>query len=509
MPTKGIQFYIYISNPSITVSIQIGSEYSTSFSYIPNTVSNPAASYAIQQGSFEIGSTTIGLFSEIFSCFINDNSNGTPNSIFQLNQSMSPLTGGVRTDSDDDLWNMMNTSSISIPDTNFVVSYGFYQASMFGMHQFYIYVTENFSNWMTNLNSVYSSKFQNTSPVFSSFILPGAHDSGMTANAIVPVIDTGSQIFKSICNNYGLPFNDTIFTAQLAFQTITNFAFTQKDTITTLLNIGIRFFDFRPGLCYGASAENNTIYDLYHQHYCVPGYSFVSFLTDIINWLNNDNNRGEIVVVYLNFHGFISDSMKPLSLLADFFNPANSSGGNNICSLLEGSTLQVTGANSLGSTYEELINSNSRLIFVNNFGEDFGSTPPNYLFSTSYIDSYADAAYEQDEVGPILNQLSNTINTASTSQNANILLQLQGTATGTILGMVNSLSSSACSSQLMSTKPSFDAQTYKFLTESSSLGVLSNVGNNNFFACINDFADNALVSNCIFLTQNALKLSQY
>lgn len=500
MPTKGIQFYVYISNPAISVNITIGTECNQTYNFIPASPSNPIASFVLQPGSFEIGSTTYGIMSENFICTVKQANN--PNSLFTLQQSMSPLTGAVGNSSTDDLWNMLNTPSQIVQGNNasFAISYGFYQAGIGDQHQFYIYVTDVYTTWMSDLMSLYTKHNPNTPIPFCSFILPGAHDSGMCNNSYVSNLTSASQNFQSICNNYGLPINDSIFTTQLVLQSITNFAFTQKDTITMMLNLGIRFFDFRPGFNYVST--DNTISGIYHQHNCIPGYSFVSFLTEIIDWLNTTTNEGEIVVVYLNYNGFASDSMQPAGILEDFFNPTNPNG---ITSLLAGGNLQIGGASCLGNSYQSLKALNTRLIFVNNLVNTNIPIFPN----TSYLDSYTDAAYETNEVEPIINQLTITINTAKTSQNINVLLQLQGTIIGTLSGKINAVSYSASSSPLMSTKPGYDLLTYSFLeqqSQSGSFGLLPSNPNNNFYACINDYADNALVSNCINMTTTVLNL---
>lgn len=498
MPTKGIQFYVYISNPNISVNISIGSEYSQTFNFIPNSTSNIVASFVIQPSSFEIGSTTYGIMAENFCCNVNQTINSSSSNIFSLNQSVSPLTGGIGESSSDDLWNFMNTSSqiVSGNGSHFAISYGFYNAGpgvmgLTNQHQFYIYVTDVYTNWMTDLNSK-NSNFGDCK--FSSFVLPGAHDSGMCNGSFFSDLNTSTQLFQSICQNYGLPYNDAIFSSSIAFQTIVNMSFTQKDSITMLLNLGIRFFDFRPG--FNCVSTDNTFSGIYHQHMIVPGYLFEQFLTDVITWLTTPENSGEIVVVYLNYNGFPSSisSMQPINFFENNFigELVGLIGSKNgIPNLVYG------GPSSLTSTYSSLIGSNTRLIFLNNLS----NTPIPNLPNATLLDSYTDEAYEVTEVEPIINQLTNTLTEAKTAQDNFTLLQLQGTitaATNYIVGALNSISTSAASSPLLSTKPAFDCQTYAFLQ--------SQVANNQalasgmLYVCLNDFADNALVSNCINMT---------
>jgi len=85
---------------------------------------------------------------------------------------------------------------------------------------------------------------------------------------------------------------------------IRNISLTQKEDISTQLNLGVRYFDFRPGH-YAWDAKSS----LFHQHNVVPGCSLDSFCHQIIQFL--EEHESEVVVVSLNTSGFANDAMKP------------------------------------------------------------------------------------------------------------------------------------------------------------------------------------------------------
>lgn len=83
---------------------------------------------------------------------------------------------------------------------------------------------------------------------------------------------------------------------------LANISNTQKDTITSQLNIGIRFFDMRPGWCFHDVIHTKR--DLmHHQHAIVPGCTYEDFLTQIFDFLAT--HPSEIVVVELKDDGFV------------------------------------------------------------------------------------------------------------------------------------------------------------------------------------------------------------
>lgn len=99
--------------------------------------------------------------------------------------------------------------------------------------------------------------------------------------------------------------------------------YTQKDNIKTQLELGIRYFDFRPG--YNADFYRNDN-KLRHQHRFVPGYEFDRFLRDVVDFL--EKHPQEVVVVNVNYNGFFEENMQLSQAVIDEYitNALSSSG---------------------------------------------------------------------------------------------------------------------------------------------------------------------------------------
>ena len=289
---------------------------------------------------------------------------------------------------------------------------------------------------------------------FHVFALPGAHDAGTFSTAMYPVMEQNT-VFMSALNNI---------------------AVTQKDDITDMLNLGVRYFDFRPGYTY-----DNIAPGIYHQHNFIPGYDYPGFLCDVLTWLWG--NPSEIVVVSLNFQGFAQDSMKPsvANLNQDLAKAVQDT---------QTQTIQHGDASALSQTLNELLASNTRLIFLNQIGS---------ATDAEKYDSYTDA-YKTTDVNVILKALSVM---ESTPQNgaAYTVLQLQGTANGTKDGIAKSIATTSdASSPLMSTKAMFDKQTYPWL----QANVATQFSPDYLLVFLNDFVDNALACHAQAITLQRL-----
>ena len=257
---------------------------------------------------------------------------------------------------------------------------------------------------------------------------------------------------------------------------LNNIAVTQKDDITDMLNLGVRYFDFRPGYTY-----DNIAPGIYHQHNFIPGYDYPGFLCDVLTWLWG--NPSEIVVVSLNFQGFAQDSMKPsvANLNQDLAKAVQDT---------QTQTIQHGDASALSQTLNELLASNTRLIFLNQIGS---------ATDAEKYDSYTDA-YKTTDVNVILKALSVM---ESTPQNgaAYTVLQLQGTANGTKDGIAKSIATTSdASSPLMSTKAMFDKQTYPWL----QANVATQFSPDYLLVFLNDFVDNALACHAQAITLQRL-----
>lgn len=250
-------------------------------------------------------------------------------------------------------------------------------------------------------------------------------------------------------------------------------AFTQKDNITTMLDLGIRYFDFRPGYCYMKLASG-----IYHQHNFIPGYGYENFLTDILNWLKS--HPKEIVAVSLKFDGFANASMKPTNTYLD-----------QVARSTRDSVdlkIQFGDKNSLNTNYGDLLKNNQRLIFLN---------VVNWANDASPYDSYSDDRYATTNVSTIISALEDMSENFPASYDYTVL-QLQGTASNIKSVLLSSgVTLSDTSSPLLSTKAKFDRSTYPWLIKN----VPSRFPKTKLIVFLNDFADNALVDHSIEVTR--------
>jgi hypothetical protein len=88
------------------------------------------------------------------------------------------------------------------------------------------------------------------------------------------------------------------------------------------------------------------------------------------------------------------------------------------------SAIQLGGPQNLSNTYNQLISSNTRLIFLNQIDP---TAPLHSTNNTVKYDSYSPTAYATITVGPILQALA-AMNTAGQAGADYTVLQLQGTA---------------------------------------------------------------------------------
>jgi hypothetical protein len=362
--------------------------------------------------------------------------------------------------------NMMNTPSLIT--SNYALSYGFYDSgpgwgSLTNQDQSYVYVTTPVSRWMTDL--INDNPALRNAPL-SVFALPGAHDSGMFSTMMYGAMEKSAAFLNLLGMVIGIA-NIASFSISAINRAIINLSVTQKDNITTMLNLGVRYFDFRPGYTWEKIASG-----IYHEHNFIPGYDYPSFLDNVLTWLAN--NPSEFVVVNLNFQGFAQDSMKPSvnTLMNEITNAQKRTKTENI---------KTGDPSSLNQKISDLLASNTRMILITQIGSS--------TTDAKKYDSYSDA-YQTTNPQVIINALNGM---KSTPQDGAVytVLQLQGTANGTGGGIFTSIATmSDASSPLMSTKAMFDHSTYPWL----QTNVAKKFSPNYLVIFLNDFADNTLAS---------------
>ncbi|ABI62662.1 phosphatidylinositol-specific phospholipase C domain-containing protein [Granulibacter bethesdensis] len=426
------------------------------------------------------------------------------NQIKRSNTEIAPFGDRL---SSTDLGSML-ASQRSITGGNFSLSYGFYNAAISDTilnafdggvsppacsdlshaYQFYMYLTDRYNTWMGDL---VNATPRLASQPFGVFVLPGAHDAGMNGMPRLGDLFANNRrldaLLNSLLNNISpvgrqlLSLGGTGFLRALPQSTLSrvirNLAVTQKDDTATMLNLGIRYFDFRPGYIFPAGASEQAL-GLFHQHNMIPGGSYTTFLADVLNWLKA--NPSEIVVLHINSQGLYNDAMIPSQGTLD----------SALSSALSqyGAGIKSGDKTAFGSSYASLISANKRLIVLYQSG--------SYRTVTRY-DSYSDGAYGTTCPASILGALNN-MNAGGQSSADYTVLQLQGTATNTKSGAAAAiLGDGDASSPLLATKPVFDAATIPWVRGVAGGRFLPRQP----LVLLNDFADNAMTSTAIAVTR--------
>lgn len=408
---------------------------------------------------------------------------------------IAPTTGNLCAT---DLGDMLNTPPFISKDMT--VCYGFSDTGMGRSDQAYMYVTENYSHWMGDLMAANPDIKKQS---FQVFVLPGSHDSGMftginndseakllIANLIKEYSTlenlgkallgalagyTGASIISPLLPSVAVAFAGVLSTLALTTSTvrraIINLAYTQKDDIKTQLALGARFFDFRPG--YNVSSSK-TDEKLRHQHLFIPGYEFDKFLFDVVSFLKS--NLQEIVVVNINYNGFMKPEMIPLDTVVEAA----------IAAALNKSDINLGNVTDLTQTIDTLLTLNKRLIIMYGNGKTFE-------------DSYNDVDYGTDQPASVIKAIDSTLNTVKPVIGK--ILQLQATYLLKLMQNKTDLAGflitfSDATSPLLFTKSRFDNATYTWVEKNCN----GNVGNSGLVVLLNDFVDNALTYHAISAT---------
>ncbi|MGH6870489.1 MAG: hypothetical protein ACREHE_03190 [Rhizomicrobium sp.] len=382
---------------------------------------------------------------------------------------IAPLTGSMQVGKyDDSPTNMMNTPSQFSAKDNWAYSYGFYDSGAgFGEltnhDQSYVYITPDVSSWMGDLTRR-DAKY-GAAP-FRTFVLPGSHDAGMYDMSAVDKIAHNSAFLGFI---FGLAGFATAKLAEpFAKEIAQNFAMTQKDQAARQLDMGARYFDFRPGTC----APGIPLGGIFHQHGPIPGVVYDHFLRETFNWLMA--HPTEIAVVCVGFAGFSADSMKPsYATLDETLKGAQRA--------VNGAPVKIGDRGDLQASYNDLIGSGKRLIVL--YGPD--TDAPQALKAKKY-DSYSPEVYETTKSSNIIGALNRMSKSGQAGYDYTVL-QLQGTASS--VGKAGTVfNASKSGSPLMSTKAAFDSVTYPWVVANAR----KNLGDGQLIVLLNDFVDNAL-----------------
>jgi hypothetical protein len=386
---------------------------------------------------------------------------------------ISPLTGSMQVDKyPDSPTEMMRTTSKFSAKDNWAYSYGFYDSGagigeLTNHDQCYVYVTPDVSNWMGDLTKGDAAASKSLAAArFSTFVLPGSHDAGTYDLTIVKKFAHDAAFLGLIRGLTGLAITKVL--EPFAVEIVQNFSVTQKDDVKTQLDMGARYFDFRPGYCALRSISDS----LFHQHGPIPGVSYDTFLKDLFVWLVA--HPSEIAVLCIGFAGFSDASMKPTYQTLDATLKKAQKAAN-------ADSIIVTNHHDLNASYSDLIKYRKRLFVI--YAPETGAPQ-----TAKKYDCYNGDTYATTNPQNIITAL-NTMKKSGQAGYDYTVLQLQGTASlagGGAVGTVVNTSKSG--SPLMSTKPTFDSQTYPWLIANAR----QKLGDAQLIVCLNDFVDNAL-----------------
>lgn len=403
------------------------------------------------------------------------------NEITKQSVEINALTGTLGKST---MTSMENQTSVITNDH--IVCYGFYDsgpgvAGLPSSDQCYVTVTPNYSNWMAQVAPQGSP--QSGKP-FHKMFLPAAHDIGMnsmqTSNALllstalVDVLTSINPVFSKVVGTMS-----HAAAKAMAPAIISGLAITQKDTLTSILNTGARYFEFRPAFLHKQIRGNHAIPDtLYFSHSAIPGMAYEVFLKDAVDFLVA--HPFEIVVVQNRWDGVPADCAHPTDQdLANFLN--NAIAGSN-GALVAGSLDDMRNL-----TINDLREQRKRLIVGGNWDS----------FST-YTDE-GNATVTGDSIRAQFEQLGCSPQNCAGKPFSN--LQCQATATNipevVAYSVIAADTSNSC---LLATKPICDSKTLPWLKDNGG-----RLDSNQLQVVMNDFFDGATADICVDWSRRRLE----
>jgi hypothetical protein len=476
MVAKGVDFYLYSDSDSIRTEVT-----APAFKQVFDRAAN------FKYNNLQISSANIpglGSYTGTLQWITRNGAAEVTRQFQDINSYDAKLGRGTMS-------NMFKTPPL-IGDTT--VCWGFYDAGpgkaagskLTNQNQLYVYATRDQRAWMSELARRNSDV---ASGPFARFALPGAHDAGMfDMRAVMRMLNSPELYLILVASLALIPFVGKFIGAAVATagglarafapRAISNLSMTQKDDVRTMLDIGTRYFDFRPGTMH-PSLKSFSPGVRYHQHGVVPGYPYIAFLEDVLRWLGE--NPGEIVVISANVEGFASEEMKPTA--QEVANDLNTA----IANVGASEKIEIGGLEHISLSYNELIQANRRLIFLNQIEEE-----------TSKFDSWS-GAYGTLTPGPIIAAFERmTFGPPPRARPDYMVMQMQATPANVGAGVIahSMFSLSDASSPMLATKPIMDAATNPWLRANAM-----RLPENYLMVLLNDFVDNCMVETAISITE--------
>ncbi len=302
MPSKGVNAYTYIAVPGCSIELSVPGQTFTvnELNRFANTALEVEA-FAIKNFFDKRGRFTFKVF---------QNGNQLTEQWIDVNAITGNASGGT-------MESIASTHTIFHGDL--AISYGLYEAGeghnlLPSRHQCYVTVTPTYADWIRNVAPP-GSDLENRP--FTRLVLPAAHDVGMNSmdstNAVLSKV--GGAVVGTLINDNRVltALADTISRdaiAAIAPNIIFSLAITQKDSLDSMLQIGARYFEFRPAHLHKAIVPTGALPDrLYFQHSAIPGMAYDAFLGGVVGFLRA--HPGEIVVVQLRWDGVPAECARP------------------------------------------------------------------------------------------------------------------------------------------------------------------------------------------------------
>jgi hypothetical protein len=468
MAAKGVDYYLYSDSDSIRTEVtgpKVGGIYGREANFRKNNLQISSRNI---RGPFS--------FTGTLKCWVRRGNVEVMHQFQDINSRDGTMGRGTMT-------NMLNTPPRLGDPT---VCWGFYKAGdglgiskLTNQCQFYAYVTRDQRRWMTELAARDPRVARGP---FARFALPGAHDAGMNDMTVFNNVLRDPKFFTLMMMVVAfIPIIGALLVGlgrPLIPVAISNLAMTQKDKIGQMLDIGTRYFDFRPGTMH-PRLKDFAPGALFHQHGVVPGYPYLAFLEEVLRWL--DANPGEIVVVNLNTQGFADAAMKPkrADLDRDLKAAIDKAGLSR--------PMGIGDMKSIALSYEELIRSNTRLLFIDQIDGQ-----------TNAHDSWNGKAYATLRPAPVIAAFAAMTGPMPPGKDFTVMqMQATSTAIGAGVVMPSVLRATYASSPLMATKPVMDAATIPWLRANAA----KQLPPDHLLVLLNDFIDNCTVETAVMVTE--------
>jgi hypothetical protein len=454
MPSKGIQCYSYNAAPSCQIEFSV-----------PGQTLNKTGQKEWTADHLEVDRKNLsGIFnfSGVFRCRVLR----VGEEIFNKYVKINTFTGNIR---DGNMQYMTDQISVFVKGVD--ICFSFYDAPskpVAGLpiwDQFYISVTENNEKWLSDIAPVGS---QAAAQPFSRLVLPAAHDIGMNSmstatncvkNANIPFLNEVRSFIPSLSAK-----SDRMLSGYIP-DIIQGLSITQKDSLSTILALGARYFEFRPAYLPNQVRRLVPIPDkLYFMHGPIPGMEYEEFLCGCLKFLVD--HPGEIIVVQLRWDGVFKDCERPTAQYLQ--------GALNSSLKSSGSGIQVGSLSDMQNlSIDQLRSQQKQFILLENVDT-----------YSSYTDQ-ANATLTGDGIVSAFNQMqsSNQVGKAFTN------LQCQATATNlkkvVIFSVMNANVSNSC---LLCTKAVCDNKTMPWI-QKNALAKLTAEQN---IVIMDDFFDGAI-----------------